>query len=85
MQLALNNGLIYWEEISTMFIIGFPGDIQERELQNVFTFWIGFEATVLKTPSNTGELIQRLWTTNYKKQIVSIIFRENTSRVVYCS
>lgn len=36
------------EEISTIFVFGFPGDMQEREFQNMFTFSTGFEAATLK-------------------------------------
>ncbi|OBZ70236.1 hypothetical protein A0H81_09776 [Grifola frondosa] len=32
------------EEISTIFVVGFPDDMQEREFQNMFTFSAGFEA-----------------------------------------
>ncbi|ORZ01284.1 hypothetical protein BCR43DRAFT_174148 [Syncephalastrum racemosum] len=39
------------EEISTIFVVGFPDDMQEREFQNMFTFSPGFEAATLKVPS----------------------------------
>jgi hypothetical protein len=38
------------EEISTIFVVGFPDDMQEREFQNMFIFSPGFEAATLKTP-----------------------------------
>ena len=38
------------EEISTIFVIGFPEDMQEREFQNMFIFSPGFEAATLKSP-----------------------------------
>ncbi|KAG9028890.1 hypothetical protein FRB95_005940 [Tulasnella sp. JGI-2019a] len=38
------------EEISTIFVVGFPDDMQEREFQNMFTFCQGFEAATLKVP-----------------------------------
>jgi hypothetical protein len=39
------------EEISTIFVVGFPEDMQEREFQNMFTFSLGFEAATLKIPN----------------------------------
>ncbi|CAB4387176.1 hypothetical protein RhiirA5_465348 [Rhizophagus irregularis] len=38
------------EEISTIFVVGFPDDMQEREFQNMFIFSPGFEAATLKIP-----------------------------------
>ncbi|KZT42966.1 hypothetical protein SISSUDRAFT_798797 [Sistotremastrum suecicum HHB10207 ss-3] len=42
------------EEISTIFVVGFPDDMQEREFQNMFTFSKGFEAASLKIPNKDG-------------------------------
>ncbi|KAI0737678.1 hypothetical protein C8Q80DRAFT_1125167 [Daedaleopsis nitida] len=39
------------EEISTIFVVGFPDDMSEREFQNMFTFSAGFEAATLKIPN----------------------------------
>ncbi|OCH94521.1 hypothetical protein OBBRIDRAFT_848034 [Obba rivulosa] len=39
------------EEISTIFVVGFPEDMSEREFQNMFTFSSGFEAATLKIPN----------------------------------
>ncbi|RXK37390.1 hypothetical protein M231_05377 [Tremella mesenterica] len=39
------------EVISTIFVVGFPDDMQEREFANLFTFAPGFEAATLKFPS----------------------------------
>ncbi|KAI9209695.1 uncharacterized protein BJ171DRAFT_417980, partial [Polychytrium aggregatum] len=39
------------EDITTIFVVGFPEDMQEREFQNMFTFSSGFEAATLKIPS----------------------------------
>ncbi|KAI0940292.1 hypothetical protein AcV5_001438 [Taiwanofungus camphoratus] len=39
------------EEISTIFVVGFPEDMQEREFTNMFTFSSGFEAATLKIPN----------------------------------
>ncbi|KAI8093103.1 uncharacterized protein BX664DRAFT_294617 [Halteromyces radiatus] len=50
-----NNGFNYGEEISTIFVVGFPEDMQEREFQNMFIFSPGFEAATLKIPSKDGE------------------------------
>ncbi|KAI9272957.1 hypothetical protein BDA99DRAFT_280215 [Phascolomyces articulosus] len=43
------------EEISTIFVVGFPDDMQEREFQNMFIFSPGFEAATLKIPSKDQE------------------------------
>lgn len=42
------------EEISTIFVVGFPDDMGEREFQNMFIFSPGFEAAILKTPHHTS-------------------------------
>ncbi|KAG9317343.1 hypothetical protein JVU11DRAFT_1542 [Chiua virens] len=47
----LQNGSSQQEEISTIFVVGFPDDMQEREFQNMFTFSSGFEAATLKIPN----------------------------------
>jgi len=51
------------EEITTIFVVGFPDDMNEREFQNMFIFNPGFEAATLKipTPNKDG-----------RKQIVNI-------------
>lgn len=41
------------EEISTIFVVGFPDDMLEREFQNMFLFADGFEAATLKVPAGT--------------------------------
>ncbi|KAI9633359.1 uncharacterized protein MKK02DRAFT_39340 [Dioszegia hungarica] len=41
------------EVISTIFVVGFPDDMTEREFQNIFTFAPGFEAATLKFPSGS--------------------------------
>ncbi|BEI83810.1 hypothetical protein CcaverHIS002_0404140 [Cutaneotrichosporon cavernicola] len=41
------------EAISTIFVVGFPDDMSEREFQNIFTFAPGFEAATLKFPSGS--------------------------------
>ncbi|KAG0263878.1 hypothetical protein BGZ95_003704 [Linnemannia exigua] len=47
---ATANGAVQ-EEISTIFVVGFPDDMQEREFQNMFVFTPGFEAATLKIPN----------------------------------
>nr|XP_018266045.1 uncharacterized protein I303_00014 [Kwoniella dejecticola CBS 10117]OBR88203.1 hypothetical protein I303_00014 [Kwoniella dejecticola CBS 10117] len=42
------------EVISTIFVVGFPEDMSEREFQNIFTFAPGFEAATLKLPSGSS-------------------------------
>ena len=42
------------DEVSTIFITGFPDDITEREFNNMFLFSHGFEAATLTYP-NRGE------------------------------
>ncbi|KAI9468587.1 hypothetical protein BX667DRAFT_521705, partial [Coemansia mojavensis] len=39
------------DDITTIFVVGFPEDMKEREFQNMFTFSPGFEAATLKIPS----------------------------------
>ncbi|KAF9115269.1 hypothetical protein BGX27_008390 [Mortierella sp. AM989] len=46
-----NNSNSLQEEISTIFVVGFPDDMQEREFQNMFVFTPGFEAATLKIPN----------------------------------
>lgn len=41
------------EEITTVFIVGFPDDMSEREFANMFLFAKGFEASTLKIPSGS--------------------------------
>ncbi len=40
------------EDITTIFVVGFPDDMREREFNNLFTFAEGFEGSVLKIPSS---------------------------------
>ncbi|KAL9549996.1 hypothetical protein MBANPS3_004935 [Mucor bainieri] len=42
------------EEISTIFVVGFPENMQEREFQNMFIFSPGFEAATLKLPPTSS-------------------------------
>lgn len=73
--LVLHNtkGFLYGEEISTIFVVGFPDDMREREFQNMFIFSPGFEAATLKIPSKDGEEDPVATQNNgNKKQIVRI-------------
>jgi hypothetical protein len=44
--LSVNNTSL--DDVTTIFVVGFPDDMQEREFQNMFTFSKGFEAASLK-------------------------------------
>ncbi|KAK4509237.1 uncharacterized protein ATC70_007587 [Mucor velutinosus] len=44
------SSIVPGEEISTIFVVGFPENMQEREFQNMFIFSPGFEAATLKLP-----------------------------------
>ncbi|KAF9919725.1 hypothetical protein FBU30_010616 [Linnemannia zychae] len=62
------------EEISTIFVVGFPDDMQEREFQNMFVFTPGFEAATLKIPNKEPQeddaLTQDVNGINPRKQII---------------
>ncbi|KAI8808290.1 hypothetical protein BJ742DRAFT_772286 [Cladochytrium replicatum] len=61
----LSNGTHHQqEEITTIFVVGFPEDMGEREFQNMFTFCPGFEAATLKIPSGDVD------DSNARKQII---------------
>lgn len=63
------------EDISTIFVVGFPEDMQEREFQNMFMFSPGFEAATLKVPNGTKDEEDCLMNNNNgRKQIVSHFF-----------
>lgn len=42
------------QEISTLFLAGFPEDITDREFSNMFLFAKGFEASMLKYPNTNA-------------------------------
>ncbi|KAI7890353.1 uncharacterized protein EV154DRAFT_511839 [Mucor mucedo] len=56
------------EDISTIFVVGFPEDMQEREFQNMFMFSPGFEAATLKVPNGKDE--EDCLMNNGRKQII---------------
>ena len=60
------------ESVTTIFVVGFPDDMTEREFQNMFTFSPGFEAASLKWHSKDQE-DENLGSNNNKKQMVWII------------
>ncbi|ORZ02688.1 hypothetical protein BCR43DRAFT_500691 [Syncephalastrum racemosum] len=43
-----HNGNFNQDDVTTIFVVGFPEDMLEREFQNMFTFSPGFEAASLK-------------------------------------
>jgi hypothetical protein len=43
-----SGGLLGLEQVTTIFVVGFPEDMQEREFQNMFMFSPGFEASSLQ-------------------------------------
>ncbi|KAJ2854048.1 hypothetical protein GGI22_004634 [Coemansia erecta] len=60
------------EEITTIFVVGFPDDMKEREFQNMFTFSSGFEAATLKVPS-----LDDVDKDSQKKQIPAKVYRNS--------
>lgn len=62
------------DEITTIFVVGFPDDMREREFQNMFTFSPGFEAATLKVPVAVPlDDTERDSSSIQKKQIVSTL------------
>lgn len=62
------------EEISTIFVVGFPEDMQEREFQNMFIFSPGFEAATLKLPPAVNQSGKYDFEEDSnRKQIVSLV------------
>ncbi|KAJ2716615.1 hypothetical protein H4R23_005427, partial [Coemansia sp. Cherry 401B] len=47
------------DDITTIFVVGFPDDMREREFQNMFTFSPGFEAATLKIPNDDDKDAQK--------------------------
>ena len=74
------------EEITTLFIAGFPEDITEREFGNMFLFARGYEASMLKLPQATasarGEDVSDASTSSRVRQIIGFVkFRTRTDAV----
>lgn len=42
---VLGGPLLDNEEVRTLFVLGFPPDVKERELQNLLRWWPGYEAS----------------------------------------
>lgn len=42
---AGHNPMLDTDEVRTIFILGFPPDVKERELQNLLRWWPGYEAS----------------------------------------
>lgn len=65
------------DEISTIFIIGFPDDFRERELINMFLFASGFETAMLKSttiqPLCHGEAAGGLGDEPGRKQLIGFV------------
>lgn len=62
------------EEISTIFVVGFPENMQEREFQNMFIFSPGFEAATLKLPpTSLNSSKHDFEDDSNRKQIVSVL------------
>lgn len=57
------------DDVTTIFVVGFPEDMAEREFQNMFTFCQGFEAASLKWHCKDGEE-DNIPTNGGKKQMV---------------
>lgn len=64
------------EEISTIFVVGFPENMLEREFQNMFMFSPGFEAATLKVSHNSNSNIDD----DNRKQIVGLFIRGNLGK-----
>lgn len=62
------------KEISTIFVVGFPENMQEREFQNMFIFSPGFEAATLKLPPAVNQNGKyEFEEDSNRKQIVSLV------------
>lgn len=61
------------DDVTTIFVVGFPDDMHEREFQNMFIFAKGFEAASLKWHCKDQQEDQDMChsTLNHKKQMVS--------------
>lgn len=74
-------------DISTIFIIGFPDDFKERELTNMFLFAPGFEGAVLKTTNISCTAIQTGNSASTeespRKQLIGFVKFSKPSEAVY--
>ncbi|CAO3612425.1 unnamed protein product [Mucor hiemalis] len=60
------------DDVTTIFVVGFPDDMQEREFQNMFIFSKGFEAASLKWHCRDQQEDQDMFSSilNNKKQMI---------------
>ncbi|KAF1806834.1 hypothetical protein V8B55DRAFT_1460150 [Mucor lusitanicus] len=58
------------DDVTTIFVVGFPEDMAEREFQNMFTFCHGFEAASLKWHCKDQDDDSIPSSTNGKKQMI---------------
>lgn len=69
------------DDVTTIFVVGFPDDMQEREFQNMFIFSRGFEAASLKWHCKDQQEDQDMFSSmlNNKKQMVKFysFFKRN--------
>ncbi|CAO3598290.1 unnamed protein product [Absidia cylindrospora] len=58
------------DNVTTIFVVGFPDDMAEREFQNMFLFCPGFEAASLKWHCKDQEDDTSIGSNNGKKQMI---------------
>lgn len=58
------------DDVTTIFVVGFPDDMTEREFQNMFMFCRGFEAASLKWHCKDQEDDTSVGSNSGKKQMV---------------
>ncbi|ORZ17735.1 hypothetical protein BCR42DRAFT_412400 [Absidia repens] len=58
------------DDVTTIFVVGFPDDMAEREFQNMFLFCPGFEAASLKWHCKDQEDDTSIGSNNGKKQMI---------------
>jgi hypothetical protein len=58
------------DDVTTIFVVGFPEDMTEREFQNMFMFCRGFEAASLKWHCKDQEDDNSVGSNSGKKQMV---------------
>jgi hypothetical protein len=61
------------DDVTTIFVVGFPDDMTEREFQNMFMFCRGFEAASLKWHCKDQEDDTLVGSNSGKKQMVSVV------------
>ncbi|ORX59532.1 hypothetical protein DM01DRAFT_1332997 [Hesseltinella vesiculosa] len=64
------NSIPLTDDVTTIFVVGFPDDMTEREFQNMFTFCPGFEAASLKWHSKDQDEETAISSTGGKKQMI---------------